>query len=807
MDILQRFLPDGYSAPDIEIPKVETYAAPAGTEFNDFPTACGFPVRWVEGYLELLVDRNRSYEEYTDFLQSWLYEQFILHVGARMGWTIDMSKFLVHSERNEGVMISAARGLASIDTSGNAFTPFFRSKQNIAHRLISKLRRAYYYNNRYERYINKEFGPLLDVVVHNCTLFDYYDASSRFNTGERARVLLAIRYMAANIFRFGGPQREDPYIWPQRLRGYRLAVDDGSGQVSPVVGLMKDYLMRNGWCPVRVHALLSRENLNEVYFAAAIVEHNLSPKDHINCWKNGSCVVSNIDPQNFSQRHVEDGCPCSLIHSDMPSVYSILERGEIPIAEVTRDKVSRSLSVRIVPASPLTKYMAISHVWADGLADPTKNSIFSCHIHRLIEDALSTRFRFDHSRFSPLYWARTSWSHLREDVFTKRQQFYFWIDALCVPALDDTRLQRSQELKQKAIDLMTPTYAGASSVMVLDRGIQGIKPIKNLRTDSVAPFEPVDTWSKLHFLLLYSSWMGRCWTFQEGGLARRLYFRCSGWICAQPRGLQLTSTAMQFETLLENLLSRSTSMPADLHQLIANLGSFHCRDVARLTSSYERSRGFLRSQQGGIPVNLLLRYQSVVPQQPREEWWVPDLESKNSFYANGKTWAHLEVCDQGVILPTFDWQTFQHDPSKPFLIETDNSFALPKHFRSECDGRRLWIQLDLDPISFMEEYTTAKIILLLPQDRTALNAEGFIGRGLCLTILSDEQIELPGSDGEPSRKAWPTLFNCALSFGVKTPVSIDRNLLPIQSIDWPLDRDGRRFLMRSDIASWPSLEP
>ena len=46
-----------------------------------------------------------------------------------------------------------------------------------------------------------------------------------------------------------------------------------------------------------------------------------------------------------------------------------------------------------------------------------------------------------------------------------------WVDAICVPVLDDHDLVRSELMKRRAIELMNPTYDGASHVLVLDRSI------------------------------------------------------------------------------------------------------------------------------------------------------------------------------------------------------------------------------------------------------------------------------------------------------------------------------------------------
>ena len=82
-------------------------------------------------------------------------------------------------------------------------------------------------------------------------------------------------------------------------------------------------------------------------------------------------------------------------------------------------------------------------------------------------------------------------------------QVLFWIDTLCIPVG-----QEYNRIKMQSINSMAKTYASAQAVVILDHELQQIKHLG----------KPV---SELLGLLACSAWTSRCWTFQEGALARK----------------------------------------------------------------------------------------------------------------------------------------------------------------------------------------------------------------------------------------------------------------------------------------------
>ncbi|KAI0694822.1 hypothetical protein C8Q76DRAFT_571748, partial [Earliella scabrosa] len=151
-------------------------------------------------------------------------------------------------------------------------------------------------------------------------------------------------------------------------------------------------------------------------------------------------------------------------------ISDLLTSGKIPVLMYD----GHALTVRTIDEGP---YIAVSHVWADGLGSTTEAGLPACQVARIATYA----------------------SQLVPDGA-------FWVDALCVPG--------ARGLRKSAITLMKETYQKADKVVVFDEGIRTLC----VRTTSHR---------EILFRITTSSWMRRVWTLQEALLARELYFELS----------------------------------------------------------------------------------------------------------------------------------------------------------------------------------------------------------------------------------------------------------------------------------------
>ncbi|KAJ6459250.1 hypothetical protein C8R45DRAFT_843422 [Mycena sanguinolenta] len=174
-----------------------------------------------------------------------------------------------------------------------------------------------------------------------------------------------------------------------------------------------------------------------------------------------------VDPKDYIPLHVKPSCTCTFAGPPVADVLKLLGEGQVPVVMFDGGKVT----VQDWTAGP---YVAISHVWADGLGSITEEGIPTCQLIRL--------------------------THLAKQLLPSGA---FWLDAICVPGHEDSR--------KRAIELMAATYQRASQVLVIDAGIR-------TQCTLASPLE------ECLIRIATSGWMQRIWTLQEGMLARELHF-------------------------------------------------------------------------------------------------------------------------------------------------------------------------------------------------------------------------------------------------------------------------------------------
>ncbi|PCD41077.1 hypothetical protein AU210_003635 [Fusarium oxysporum f. sp. radicis-cucumerinum] len=258
-----------------------------------------------------------------------------------------------------------------------------------------------------------------------------------------------------------------------------------------------------GWCPYQVAKLQDLYHPWSQYYA-----YLLGPpgdlRRHSQCQRE-SCVANQVTEVLYETKHiaVKDGkCQlCYLINGfmdesgnldtgppdedlhwvpDMQTVIDILEKGRIPIISVSNIYLGgMDLQPEIVEYRTDMRFVAISHVWADGRGNPHRNSLPWCQLLEL------RRY------LAPL------------QPGGELDRHYFWIDTLCVPL-------RPSASRRLAIVNMRQTYQQAHAVLVLDSGL-------------IASKRPPSTLECLAQIAL-SNWGSRLWTFQEANLAKDL--RC-----------------------------------------------------------------------------------------------------------------------------------------------------------------------------------------------------------------------------------------------------------------------------------------
>ena len=120
----------------------------------------------------------------------------------------------------------------------------------------------------------------------------------------------------------------------------------------------------------------------------ACIDKTDTERDHQGCDRQ-HCLVYQNDLGAYQTQHVSKECDCEEIPIDLKALYNILRTKALPLIRVRLGKTLGDLSVDIVSSQPKCRYVALSHVWADGLGNSYGNALPRCqlsYVGRIIKD-------------------------------------------------------------------------------------------------------------------------------------------------------------------------------------------------------------------------------------------------------------------------------------------------------------------------------------------------------------------------------------------------------------------------------------
>lgn len=256
--------------------------------------------------------------------------------------------------------------------------------------------------------------------------------------------------------------------------------------------LAQQLLSWDGWCRADVYRLVQDSEAsplgwNSLFLASRLRRDRIFPPDHAVCELNRCRYQSEAQPANMLN-HTSDGCNCEgFIGPDSQELFNMVLASGNTVLEIPLVDAPECLVIsRLIPVSLCRKkYVAISHVWAHGLGNSKGNYLRRCQLLRLVH-YVSKVIKLD------------------EGETTIR----LWLDSLCIP-----RGNGLDEARKEALKSMERVYPDAQSVLVLDY------ELLNLRRASWS----LSTWLKF----LFSDWMQRVWTLEEGLVAPKIFLQFS----------------------------------------------------------------------------------------------------------------------------------------------------------------------------------------------------------------------------------------------------------------------------------------
>ncbi|KAM0794226.1 hypothetical protein BDR22DRAFT_895340 [Usnea florida] len=266
-------------------------------------------------------------------------------------------------------------------------------------------------------------------------------------------------------------------------------------------------LKRSNCCPSQMQMLTEHFREPQALAFVANCFHDDGFQSHHAACDENNCHAGDVVASGQVTRHVSDSCACKFLHVDENLLADCLKKGTLPLIRLKEDANSDQISIDIVASTDSTSYVALSHVWADGLGNPTATALPRCQLSRLktLIDSMDIKFLDD--------------SYVPEDA----TEMLLWCDTLCCPV-------KSEESQKMALRQMYRTYEEASLVLVLDR---------SLISHRVGGME----FDEKCVRIATSRWMTRLWTLQEGALPAKkdkLWF-------------QFTETALPFRALYVRL--------------------------------------------------------------------------------------------------------------------------------------------------------------------------------------------------------------------------------------------------------------
>ena len=406
----------------------------------------------------------------------------------------------------------------------------------------------YYFRNGNSRKSIPEFTRTMEVLGYTSTISVLLQEPSQKNSIDGSREIDILQFLKSIHF----TKSIDPRIvlsttltdfilykafTTKDIPG-RSSADRSSLQMNfaPFMGLISLRMRKDGWCPselLRMHNLL---NYSAMYFMSHIERPDTSRTHHLsspslpdtsqmnqNRYWSGEvcnqhkCAMYHFDDTTYQTKHA-DGCTgCREMVADYEEIDKILKKGSIPLI-LSIDAEDDSQEITLVESESDVKYVAISHVWSDGLGNVQRSALPRCQMLRL-----SNLIRTLPGKASDLV--------------------LFWIDTIGCPP-DAAEKGEAQTL---AISMMRQTYENACAVLVLESWIQATN------IGQMTDLERV-------LRILSSGWNSRLWTLQEGALAQNLFFQFADMAYDLEGGFEslnsLDDSILEYSLLRDNIMQR-----------------------------------------------------------------------------------------------------------------------------------------------------------------------------------------------------------------------------------------------------------
>jgi hypothetical protein len=438
-------------------------------------------------------------------------------------------------------------------------------------------------------------------------------------------------------------------------------IPGGAQAFFPEIELMQ----RNGWCISDINRAYFRyESLQTKLFLNFLKKPvPMSGKTHDNC-KTDECIASQSPDGTFPFHHVDGLCSgdCGWIGPDPEIVRQIvIKEGYLPVLQISATSM-KDIKIKVLEYKmDETNFISISHVWADGLGNPTECTQFRCQLYQL--------------------WKHTS--NMTTDS-TGGSTNLIWLDTLCCPVVPKNAPEHEQKqwmvAKIKAIEKLPLVYQKASNVLIIDNGLkQFIVQEWLLQESQEYPSDRAVFKAKsLHIIevvlrIMNCNWMRRLWTLQEVELSNNAFFQfqngsvskqvLSNWLVVISQGnfafngvtcdlmrdmvcitpsYERSGEIRRLANLSRELSFRSVSVPSDEALCMTTLMGFDLSIVATIGSD---SMALQQSQSQGdyVQISRMKKFWELMATKHGVPYSFVMNEASPSIDCYGYRWAPLSV--------------------------------------------------------------------------------------------------------------------------------------------------------------------
>ena len=146
--------------------------------------------------------------------------------------------------------------------------------------------------------------------------------------------------------------------------------------------VIKTWLYENGWCRSQVSRLFQQLSPLTLYYASTSGPYS-QDRDHSRCKEHSQCTARNVQIKENEPTHVRPDCDCEHFEVAQEQLIGIIAHGGIPLVEFSNDGRPRVVPYDMSRDRQLFNYVAISHLWSDGLGIPSRNIMSMCQMHRM----------------------------------------------------------------------------------------------------------------------------------------------------------------------------------------------------------------------------------------------------------------------------------------------------------------------------------------------------------------------------------------------------------------------------------------